>query len=71
MFYKHIVRNDFFQLLGPFKTATEELSTSTHPIISLVYNVKKLLLHQLHPTAQDSHAIAEMKNAMRADLEPR
>ncbi|KAH3818914.1 hypothetical protein DPMN_005974 [Dreissena polymorpha] len=71
MFYKHIVRNDFVQLLGPFKTATEELITSTHPTISLVYNVKKLLVHQLHPTAQDSHVIAEMKNAMRADLEPR
>ncbi|KAH3894431.1 hypothetical protein DPMN_018588 [Dreissena polymorpha] len=51
MFYKHIVRNDFVQLLGPFKTATEELITSTHPTISLVYSVKKLLVHQLHPTA--------------------
>ncbi|XP_052277019.1 E3 SUMO-protein ligase ZBED1-like [Dreissena polymorpha] len=63
--------DELVHLLGPFKTATEELITSTHPTISLVYNVKKLLVHQLHPTAQDSHVIAEMKNAMRADLEPR
>ncbi|XP_073730758.1 E3 SUMO-protein ligase ZBED1-like [Misgurnus anguillicaudatus] len=58
-------------VLQPFKTATEALSTDKYPTASAVLPLQHVLLMQLQPNSDNSSAVKEMKMKIAADLQGR
>ncbi|KAI7801081.1 putative zinc finger BED domain-containing protein 1-like, partial [Triplophysa rosa] len=58
-------------VLQPFKTATEVLSTDKYPTVSAVLPLQHILVRQLQPNSNDSSAVKEMKMKIAGDLQSR